>query len=904
MFEPVAVHIHDYKSVKNTFLDWQKTVVLTGRNATGKTNILEAIAFLLPHWSSGTSKDNYFEAFDKSVSCLFKGPSIIKGYSPPFEQSRLENYANIYVIHFLLGACNIHLDGESNRIAILARGTQGGILTRAERYFWNVPRDAFMEQAIDDLVGTTWHLAPKRYEHWRNFAAYVTPEKLAGIEQYQEIHFPEHIILKVDEVFQQILEAGVLLDYDDDGEVIIKENEPDDCLYLIDEDITHLIDSRGTAQNIINKYDKSLPGDSGSIWTEILGICFENVGVVSTRQQTLVDETPLSPDSEFNYCILPSAVSELKARGLLTESRLMQLEKHVPKEDTLSRNLLTGLIALDFDRNPYIVLETIPPEVPGEIDPMFRAHMVMDIAVIPRTILSQEIEHMVRDRCNTIRTCLLEYASLQDEDFIEQYVKRHEAVFAQAVGERVEDSNLPLIHVHPEQDVIESYYLDTLAISVNELLERFFGPGALAVKFDKESSVADIELYIQDFETEIFRHEGLASAVAQRWADDLTRVAINQFMGNTSLYEYEGAIGIFGSMGLNEEFDFSVYEKYAAGDLGGVEREIARAMSKTEKTNFEEILKPVLVVDEPEMHMHPGLQRRMAYSCESLTGWLKPILASHSIYFSDMNPETTDVVLVDKSREMTNIRYLDLYEQRDLTMLGDQLGCTKAEICNLVSLFLFVEGEHDSAFLENYYGQRLKRLHVKMIEIRGTKNLDVLEMVLKMQGHLLRQPKVLLVDNGKNGIAQRLDDESERKEIFRSYFSENGYRHLTHEEKDLIKMKKKYPELYTRALFQKDICMYVPASQLKPNPKYEAFPGWDRAAEEADAVLAEKRETDYEAKYNLKNHCADAYGIHINSSFIVTQASLMREAGVVAKDLEDFLRGLEELIDSELLRVR
>jgi hypothetical protein len=135
----------------------------------------------------------------------------------------------------------------------------------------------------------------------------------------------------------------------------------------------------------------------------------------------------------------------------------------------------------------------------------------------------------------------------------------------------------------------------------------------------------------------------------------------------------------------------------------------------------------VLLVDEPELHLHPSAQREVR-------DWLLRrsgeetfvVLATHSPAFLELPTEQACLSLVHLEEGVTRIAEVgdDLIGR--LEALGEDLGLGRAGVLQLTRAAVIVEGEHDLKVLQHFLGNELKRERVLMIPLRGARNAEAL----------------------------------------------------------------------------------------------------------------------------------------------------------------------------------
>ncbi len=131
----------------------------------------------------------------------------------------------------------------------------------------------------------------------------------------------------------------------------------------------------------------------------------------------------------------------------------------------------------------------------------------------------------------------------------------------------------------------------------------------------------------------------------------------------------------------------------------------------------------VLLIDEPERFLHPGLQREFVR-------WLEPddsstlsiVFATHSLPFMSFSGNARYSYLVREGPAPTAI---SSWDPRDLEGLGpaaEELGIDRGELMSLVEVVLWVEGTMDQVILETLFSDELRDAGVRVVPLRGYKH--------------------------------------------------------------------------------------------------------------------------------------------------------------------------------------
>jgi hypothetical protein len=133
----------------------------------------------------------------------------------------------------------------------------------------------------------------------------------------------------------------------------------------------------------------------------------------------------------------------------------------------------------------------------------------------------------------------------------------------------------------------------------------------------------------------------------------------------------------------------------------------------------------LFIVDEPERHLHPNLQREAARWLEAsaeqrIAGCL---VATHGTPFLALASREDSPLYVYIRREDggTRCEPFDAGELRGLDEIVGALGFDRGELLTTISLFLVVEGIHDAVFFERVFGE-LRAARIALLPMEGVSN--------------------------------------------------------------------------------------------------------------------------------------------------------------------------------------
>ncbi|MBN9618286.1 MAG: hypothetical protein J0H43_00895, partial [Actinobacteria bacterium] len=135
----------------------------------------------------------------------------------------------------------------------------------------------------------------------------------------------------------------------------------------------------------------------------------------------------------------------------------------------------------------------------------------------------------------------------------------------------------------------------------------------------------------------------------------------------------------------------------------------------------------ILLVDEPEAHLHPSAVASMVRWCHRMVSHgFTVIVATHHEEFLRTASERITLVRVtrDAADGVSDAETLPLPTTRQLLELADHVGMNPTAALSLHRAILFVEGPLDEAVLDEYGGFDLDAAGVKIVPIHGTKNLE------------------------------------------------------------------------------------------------------------------------------------------------------------------------------------
>lgn len=179
-----------------------------------------------------------------------------------------------------------------------------------------------------------------------------------------------------------------------------------------------------------------------------------------------------------------------------------------------------------------------------------------------------------------------------------------------------------------------------------------------------------------------------------------------------------------------DEFDAARQElrAIAAGEKSWPEGHLEKVLARRQPegwTRRSARHRRLFIVDEPERHLHPNVQREAA-------AWLKRstaeqgglcLLATHGTPFLAL-PSDQDAplyVYARRTKEGTTCEAFDADEIHDLDQIVAELGFDRGELLTTIAQFLVVEGIHDLVVLERLFGE-LRAARIALLPMEGLAN--------------------------------------------------------------------------------------------------------------------------------------------------------------------------------------
>jgi energy-coupling factor transporter ATP-binding protein EcfA2 len=294
------------------------------------------------------------------------------------------------------------------------------------------------------------------------------------------------------------------------------------------------------------------------------------------------------------------------------------------------------------------------------------------------------------------------------------------------------------------------------------------------------------------------------------------------------------------------------------------------------------------LLDEPEQHLHPSLQRRAAgWLVELMDTWgCQCVLATHALAFIDLPGDIRVYELVREGGEAV-ARPFDTEGFRPDDQLARAMGFDRGELLSRWRAYLFVEGRTDVAVVEELFKGRLLESGVCVLPVHGHRNhAGLLDMAVLALGTAV--PIAALFDGITDDEIQslrRLDAEGRYQERARRDELGTVVRIIDLElehDRSIEILTVGAPDIFD--ILDEDAIRQVASS----SNRLPTFPGHDQARAEFE------RDGGGNARA-YKTFLQQAYGVKTNEKTIRRVARRMKEMGRVPEQLDELLMRIERL---------
>ncbi len=172
---------------------------------------------------------------------------------------------------------------------------------------------------------------------------------------------------------------------------------------------------------------------------------------------------------------------------------------------------------------------------------------------------------------------------------------------------------------------------------------------------------------------------------------------------------------------LEEVLDAFCFTDYANGLPGGDLGEALARAPNDEWVRGGARDRRFFLVDEPERHLHPQLQRAAASWLARTTSERQApcLLATHSAPFLGLSSTSASYVLVTRVGEEVNLQAIDLTDLERLDAIAVTMGFDRGELLTLVNVWLVVEGLGDKIVLDTLFANELRAAGIEVVPMHG-----------------------------------------------------------------------------------------------------------------------------------------------------------------------------------------
>jgi AAA domain, putative AbiEii toxin, Type IV TA system len=164
--------------------------------------------------------------------------------------------------------------------------------------------------------------------------------------------------------------------------------------------------------------------------------------------------------------------------------------------------------------------------------------------------------------------------------------------------------------------------------------------------------------------------------------------------------------------------------------------------------------KRLLIVDEPERHLHPRAQREIARWLAESPDTRDTLIATHALPFLDMPSEECSYMLVTREADGVT-RANDITDNMfdSLERMSVAAGLSgRAEALQTLRCVALVEGAHDERVLQHFFGGELARNRVLVAPVRGASKVSAIVDAPWLSR--LEVPFVILFDEVETSIIE------------------------------------------------------------------------------------------------------------------------------------------------------
>ncbi len=346
-----------------------------------------------------------------------------------------------------------------------------------------------------------------------------------------------------------------------------------------------------------------------------------------------------------------------------------------------------------------------------------------------------------------------------------------------------------------------------------------------------------------------------------------------------ALWKVFAAAGVAGGSVLFDEHRMlpGQVAEWAFGNLSRHEESLAHWMPRV-------LRRPVYLIDEPERHLQPGLQRAAARwlddSFRQYGG--QAVVATHASAFLGAS-ESAQIVRVNRHSRNDALAPLDRSALNATHNLATEMGYDRGELLAGIAVVLYVEGAVDRVVLQELLGDELRLGRIAVSAFGGTYNLT--EVLADPLLAYTTARIAVLVDNLPKREIAKLHDPSFRRERACRGGDEGAW-----VARLLEGASKRGRHVEVFGLKERDIFFLLDDAALRVVSRRwpghaEAWASWSRVRQGPERL----------PKSGWKQHFEQRFGVAVNAATARRAAADMRERGAVPASLRDIVDSVERL---------
>jgi hypothetical protein len=662
------------------------------------------------------------------------------------------------------------------------------------------------------------------------------------------------------------------------------------------------VDLRLSTLNLTNRIVEESGGES---WPEIVRVFLNGIGIEISRSRN-------EEDGRLAYmqgsCLLPDAINVLRKRKYFS---ILQKSCDLPVEGCVSE-LSKTIANVICELKPELLSKPLGApfvfEAPFfEIEEDPRTAMMHHITAATAGSLETRVEKAVEERVLT----WLQSMKWFNDDYNENQTDEDEPLVSDAT---LFDCDLRQYVERCELgwEGTCGYYLRTIEEEANRWLDGLLGD-AIRVSISCRNQFEDgfVSIAVKDFgDKQEYPYENSSSG-ARRWIDIAVSIAIDKFSDFNPIIRRED-IKVFSDT-VDDETGYSgclsVFWMLEDGDLEMLENSVTINQASRFRHHQELTRKPLAIIDEPELHMHHGMQKRLSKALETLSGEMKLMMASHSVEFLSMDPKHIRFMNLKSINGRPELSAIEGSDLKAVKEIARDLGATSGQLFQMTSAFLVLEGKQDEMVIRKLCGSRLARDGIWLMSMDGILAQNSLKSVIRMIAAHMDVPVGIMYDNVRQEISNDLNDPERSREILRLDAAglRRRYEEITGEEKALVKLFKSLSREVrpiSLGIPVRDITLYLSDRHLRGVANMPGFPGLEVVAgafeEFRKKEIETNRKTGKKELTGIKEFCKKEYRLDI-SAVLDDVLDRMKSDGTTIPDIERRLDILAEAAEEQSL---